>query len=127
MDFGLKEARELISDPVLWPYVRRYLASGGEFRTFPKGVEGRLCLVDEKTKGEIDLWLQAVSNAEKWRLVINSKEVKELKERFPGIYPEVFRYAPYFSRFKPLDIKNEAVILQLLKLKFPEVYNLCSL
>lgn len=126
MDFGLKEARALLADPILWPRVRDYLKRGGEFKVFPKGVKERLCLVDDETVRQIRLWCDALSKVEQWKSVVDGEKVREIKAAYPGIYPEVFRYAPYFVRFKPLDPTDEAVILQLLKLKFPEVYQLCS-
>ncbi len=127
MDFGIKDARALIADPVLWPRVRDYLARGGEFKVFPKGVKERLCLVDDETSQQITLWCEAISKAEEWRSIVDGAKVRELKTAFPDVYPEVFRYAPYFARFKKIDPSDEAVILQVLKLKFPEVYKLCSL
>ncbi len=127
MDFGIKEARALIADEVLWPKVRDYLARGGEFKTFPKGVKERLCLLDDETLRQINLWCEAISKAEEWRRVVDGVKVRELKAAYPGIYPEVFRYLPYFARFKRIDPSDESVILQVLKLKFPEVYKLCSL
>ncbi len=126
MDFGLKEARALIADAVVWPRVRDYLSRGGEFKPFPKGVKSRLCLVDEETQKQINQWCDALSKAESWRAVVDGEKVRELKAAYPGVYPEVFRYVPYFTRFKPLDPANEDVIMQVLKLKFPEVYELCS-
>lgn len=126
MDFGIKEARELLADPILWPRVRDYLKRGGEFKRFPRGVKERLCLLDEATLTEIRLWCEALSKVDEWRAIVDGEKVRELKAAYPGIYPEVFRYAPYFARFKPLDPTDEAVILQVLKLKFPEVYTLCS-
>ncbi len=126
MDFGLKEARALLADSALWPWVREYLRRGGEFKPFPPGVKARLCLVDEETQRQIRLWCDALSKVEGWRSVVDGEKVRELKAAYPGVYPEVFRYAAYFARFKPLDPTHEDVILQVLKLKFPEVYQLCS-
>ncbi len=126
MDFGMKDARALIADPVLWPKVRDYLAAGGEFRSFSKGACNRLCLVDAETEQQIRLWLQALSHVEEWRTIVDGEKVRELKATYPGIYPEVFRYTAYFARFRSIDPENEAVVMQLLKIKFPEVYKLCS-
>ncbi len=126
MDFGLKEARALLADPVLWPGVRDYLRRGGEFKAFPPGVKSRLCLIDDETLKRIQLWCEALSKVESWRSIVDGDKVRELKAAYPGVYPDVFRYAAYFSRFKPVDPSNEDVILQVMKLKFPEVYKLCS-
>ncbi len=126
MDFGLKDARALLADPVLWPHVRDYLAAGGEFRSFPKGVHSRLCLVDAETRKQIDLWCDALTKVESWRTIVDGAKVRELKAAYPGVYPDVFRYVSYFARFRPLKFDDEDAILLLLKLKFPEVYRLCS-
>ncbi len=126
MGFGLKDARALIADPVLWPRLRDHLRRGGEWAGVPKGVTGRLALLDEETRRQIALWCDALAKVDAWRSIVDGAKVRELKAAYPGVYPEVFRYAAYFTRFKPLDPKNEAVILQVLKLKFPEVYQLCS-
>ncbi len=126
MDFGLKEARELIADPILWPRLKEYLRRGGEFVGIPKGVTERLALVDDETRQKIALWCDALAKVEEWRSIVDGAKVRELKAAYPEVYPEVFRYVAYFTRFQPIDPKNEDVILQVLKLKFPEVYQLCS-
>lgn len=126
MDFSLNEARELVSNDLLWPKVRDYLAAGGEFTRFAKGAQSRLRLVDESTRREIERWCEALAHAEEWKAVVDGATVRELKTKYPGIYPEVFRYTVYFSKFKPLNPTDEAVVMLLLKLKFPEVYALCS-
>ncbi len=126
MDFGLKEARALIADSILWPRVRDYLAAGGEFRSFPKGVRSRLCLVNVETQHQIEQWYDALSKVDEWRAIVDGAKVRELKASYPGIYPEVFRYASYFERFRPFKPDDEEVMMLLLKLKFPEVYRLCS-
>lgn len=125
MDFGLKEARALIADPVLWPRVRAYLASGGEFRAFPKG-PGRIALADGATRRQIALWREGLAKADGWRKVVDGAQVRALREAYPGVYPEIFRYMAYFERFRPLDPDSDEVVMLLLKLRFPEVYALCS-
>lgn len=124
MDFGLKEARALVSDPVLWPRVRDYLAAGGEFRPFPKG-SSRIALADAQTRREIALWREALAKADGWRTVVDGARVRELREAYPGVYPEIFRYMAYFARFRPIDPDREEVVMLLLRLRFPEVYALC--
>lgn len=126
MDFSLNDARELVSNELLWPKVRDYLAAGGTFAHFPKGVQSRLPLVDAQTRKQIELWCEALVHAEEWKSVVDGATVRELKAKYPGIYPDVFRYTVYFSKFKPLNPTDEAVLMLLLKLKFPEVYALCS-
>ena len=126
MDFELNEARELVSNEVLWPKVRDYLARGGEFVRFPAGANSRLVLVDGDTRSKIDMWCEALQHADEWKFIVDGAKVRLLKAKYPGVYPEVFRYTAYFSKFKPIDPKNEEFLMLLLKLKFPEVYKLCS-
>jgi hypothetical protein len=109
----------------LWPQVRDYLVRGGEFELFPAGVKSRLKLVDSETLLKIDMWVEALKNAPDWKGVVEGDKVRELKSRYPGVYPEVFRYSAYFSKFKTIDSGNEDFMMLLLKLKFPEVYKLC--
>lgn len=126
MDFDLNEARELVSNGVLWPKVRDYLARGGEFTRFPPGARSRLALVDDETRSRIDMWCEALRRAGEWKGIVDGAEVRRLKAVYPGVYPDVFRYTAYFSKFKNIDPANEEFLMLLLKLKFPEVYRLCS-
>lgn len=126
MDISLTEARDLVSNGYLWPKVRDYLARGGEFGLFPKGAKSRMKLLDEKTLAEIELWREALTRAEEWKAVVDGAKVRELKAAYPGVYPEVFRYTAYFSKFKSADSDSEEFLMLLFKLKFPEVYKLCS-
>ncbi|MBR4675747.1 MAG: hypothetical protein IKP00_14900 [Victivallales bacterium] len=120
----LKEAKELIANRLLWPRVRGYLAAGGEMKDFSKP-ENRLELLDKNTQEKVHLWLEALSHAAEWKKVVDSSKVKELKASYPGVYPEVFRYLPYFSKFDLQDYSNMELVKFLLKLKFPEAYELC--
>jgi hypothetical protein len=126
MDFELSEARELVSNEILWPKVRDYLARGGEFMRFPTGAKSRLQLVDDATRAQIDMWCDALKHADEWKSIVSGDEVRALKSKYPGVYPEVFRYTAYFSKFKVIDSANEEFLMLLSKLKFPEVYKLCS-
>lgn len=126
MDFSLTDARELLANEALWPAVRTYLAKGGAFKRFERGPHARLALVDADTRRCIDLWIKALQHAHEWQAVIDAPTVRSLKETYPGIYPEVFRYTLYFSKYQPIDPNDEAMLMLLLKLKFPEVYALCS-
>lgn len=126
MDLTLDEARQLVANGTLWPKVRDYLARGGERVRFPKGVKTRLELVDKETRAGIDMWVEALGRADEWRSVVDGEKVRALKAEFPGVYPEVFRYSSYFAKFKKADAENEEFMMLLLKLKFPEVYALCS-
>lgn len=126
MDFGLKDARALVSNEVLWPKVRDYLASGGEFEDFNSSVAARLKLVDGSVRDRIAMWCEALAHAAEWKNIVDGAKVRELTLRYPGVYPEVFRYTAYFARFKSFDPQNGEFLKLLLKLKFPEVYALCS-
>ena len=125
MDITIDEARKMVANADLWPQVRDYLVRGGEFELFPEGVKSRLKLVDSETLSKIDMWVEALKNAPEWKGVVEGDKVRELKSRYPGVYPEVFRYSAYFSKFKKIDPDNEDFMMLLLKLKFPEVYKLC--
>lgn len=126
MDLTLEEARKLVANEVLWPKVRDYLAHGGECVRFPAGAKERLNLIDDETRAKIDLWVEALARCEEWKSIVDGEQVRALKAEFPGVYPEVFRYSAYFAKFKKADAGNEEFIMLLLKLKFPEVYKLCS-
>lgn len=125
MDLTIDEARKMVANADLWPQVRDYLVRGGEFELFPAGVKSRLKLVDSETLSKIDMWVEALKNAPDWKGIVEGDKVRELKSRYPGVYPEVFRYSAYFSKFKSIDPGNEDFMMLLLKLKFPEVYKLC--
>lgn len=122
----LNEARELVGDERLWPKVRDAFLASGEFKVYPKGDLRRLEFVDPSVRSQIDLWVEGLSRADEWKTVLAGAQVKELKAAYPGVYPDVFRYAPYFKRFGADGIKdNSEALTLLLKLKFPEVYDLC--
>ena len=125
MDLTIDEARKMVANADLWPQVRDYLVRGGEFELFPAGVKSRLKLVDSETLSKIDMWVEALKNAPDWKGIVEGDKVRELKSRYPGVYPDVFRYSAYFSKFKTIDSGNEDFMMLLLKLKFPEVYKLC--
>ena len=126
MDLTLEEARQLVANAVLWPKVRNYLAQGGECVRFPQGANARLKLVDGETRARIDMWVEALARAEEWKNIVDGEKVRALKAEYPGVYPDVFRYSAYFAKFNNADAKNEEFMMLLLKLKFPEVYALCS-
>lgn len=125
MDLTIDEARKMVSNADLWPQVRDYLVRGGEFDGFPAGVKSRLKLVDAETLSKIDMWVEALGRCEEWKSVVEGEKVRELKMKYQGVYPEVFRYAAYFTKFPKPDRDNEEFMMLLLKLKFPEVYKLC--
>ncbi len=120
----LKEARELLDNKLLWPRVRDYLAAGGEMLDFSQQ-SNRLVLLDKETLAKVRLWLDALAHAEEWKKVVDGAKVRELKAKYPGIYPDVIRYLPYFSKFDLNDTSNFELVKFVLKLKFPEAYELC--
>jgi len=116
-DMTLSEARALLKSPI-WGAVRDLCATTGELRIYPSGDLRRLEYIDDATRKQIALWLDAIRRLDQWRKVIDGDGVRRLKEDYPGIYPEIFRLAPYFAgRKDPLPM--------LLKLKFPKVYEIC--
>lgn len=120
----LNEARELVANRQLWPRIRTYLASGGEMKDFSLP-ENRLLLLDKKTRDQVQLWLKALGQAESWKTVVDGAKVRQLKAEYPDVYPDVIRYLPYFSKFDLSDTSNIELVKHLLKLKFPEAYELC--
>jgi hypothetical protein len=143
MDCSITEARELISNEILWPKVRDYLSAGGAFELFPAKDAARLKLLDASTRQAIGVWIEAIALAERWRKVVDGATVRELKAAYPGVYPEVFRYTAYFTkwqrvleemartaekqgcRISQVACPDFAMVLLLLKLKFPEAHKLC--
>ena len=125
MDMTLEEARKMVANDVLWPQVRDYIARGGKVESFPAGVKTRLKLVDNHTLAAIDMWVDALGHCAEWKSIVEAEKVRELKKKYQGVYPEVFRYMAYFSKFQNIDRDNEEFMTLLLKLKFPEVYKLC--
>lgn len=116
----IAEARELLKSPI-WEKVRDIFLETGELHIYPSGDMRRLEYLDAETRKQIELWMDAIEKADSWRRVIDGASVRRLKAEYPGIYPEVFRYTAYFT-----GKSREAALPLLLKLKFPEAYNLCS-
>lgn len=122
----LNEARALVNDERMWPLVRDAFLASGEFKTYPKGDLRRIGLLDEETRTAIDRWTFALAHAEEWKRILDGERVRKLKAEYPGVYPEVFRLAPYFLRFSAQGVEgNPEATKLLLKLKFPEAYELC--
>lgn len=113
----LNEARELVNGP-MWAKVRDDFLATGSFHVYPKGDLRRLEYLDDATRRQIDLWLEALTHVDAWRKVMDGATVRQLKADYPGVYPDVLRYAAYFTG------KKDAT-MTLLKLKFPEAYELC--
>lgn len=123
----LEEARELVKGP-LWPKVRDSFLATGVFAVYPTGDIRRLDYLDKNQRDAIALWQEGLRQAEGWRKVVDGAKVRELRAKFPGVYPEAIRFLPYFKRYidgaDGAEFPPEAVKL-LLKLKFPEAYRLC--
>lgn len=111
------EARELVNGP-LWPKVRDEFLATGTFVVYPPGDPRRFSYLDRSVQEEIELWLKAIPQIDAWRKVVDGPTVRRLKEEYPGVYPEILRYAPYF-------VGKADVRTVLLRLKFPEAYKLC--
>ena len=139
----MNEARELIGNGRLWTKVKAYLSAGGEFELFPAKDPSRLKLLDKTMRDSIGKWLEALAAAEDWRKVVDGTKVRELKAEYPGIYPDVFRYTAYFAKWREtlesmsqtaaskgcrvseVECPDFNMVLLLLKLKFPEAYEIC--
>lgn len=113
----LNEARDLVNGP-MWPKVRDAFLATGTFQVYPKGDLRRLEYLDDATRHQIELWKEALAHVAEWRSVVDGETVRKLKADYPGVYPEILRYAAYFTPGKD-------VMMTLLKLKFPEAYELC--
>ena len=121
------EARELIGSPI-WPKVRDQFLATGEFTVYPKGDLRRLEYLDESVRQEIALWQEGLRNAAMWRTVVDGAKVRELKAKYPGVYPEAMRLAAYFERdFRSASGEEfpESALRRLMRMKFPEAYGLC--
>lgn len=121
----IEEARELIASPI-WEKVRDTFLATGSFNVYPVGDIRRLEYLDKNVRDRIALWQEGLVKADSWKKILNGDKVRELKANYPGVYPEVFRYTPYFAKYKVTDgnFPDEATKL-LLKLKFPAAYDLC--
>ena len=123
--------------------VLAYLAAGGEFGLFPAKDPSRLKLLDEATRTSVGKWIEAIAEADGWRKIVDGAKVRELKAEYPGVYPDVLRYSAYFvkwcgvldamtreavakgCRVSQVECPDFNMVLLLLKLKFPEAYELC--
>lgn len=114
----IDEARKLVAGPI-WPKVRDMFLATGALSVYPPGDIRRLEYLDDDVRRQVELWREALGRCDEWRTVVDGAKVRELQERYPGVYPEVFRYAAYFP-------KGEVDVMKLLKIKFPEAYRLCN-
>jgi len=120
----IEEARALLNDPV-WPKAREHFLATGELVVYPKGDIRRLEYLGEDVRRQVGLWLDALKHVGEWRAIVDGAKVRELKAAYPGVYPEVFRYAAYFSKTPETPEEEKAFVFKILKLKFPEAYRLC--
>ena len=100
----VEQARKFINSSA-WAQAKAQVLAGGEFVPYPTN--------------EVELWLKAIEELPTIQKTIAGSEVKALKVKYPGIYPEILKYAPYFEGKKKDKRKT------LFKLKFPEAYELC--
>lgn len=114
----IEEARTLVASPI-WPKVREKFLATGEFAVYPAGDLRRIEYLDEKVRREIALWKEALEKCGEWLTVVDGAKVRELRERYPGVYPEVLRYRAYFP-------DGKVDVMKLLKIKFPEALELCN-
>jgi len=120
----LEEARDLLNDPV-WPMVRDRFLTTGSIDVFPKNDVRRIEYLSEDVRRRIGLWRDALQHVAEWRSIVDGAKVRELKAAYPGVYPEVFRFAAYFPKSPETPEEEAAFMFKLLKLKFPEAYALC--
>jgi len=120
----LTEARELVASP-LWPKVRDLFRATGTFNVYPRGDVRRIEYLAPETRAAIDLWKKALCAVHGWRTIVDGAKVRALRAEYPGVYPEVLRYAAYFPKAPETPEAEAAFTLKLLKLKFPEAYALC--
>ncbi len=120
----LNEARELIASPI-WAKVRDKFLATGEFVVYPRGDVRRLEYLPDSTRRQIAIWVEGLGKAAEWRTVVNGDDVRALKAKYPGVYPDALRFSAYFTKFGAPDAANRDFMMLLLKLKFPEAYELC--
>ncbi len=118
----MEEARALVAGP-LWPMVRDSFLSTGEFCVYPTGDMRRIGYLDGETRRSIELWKEALAKADGWKKIVSGEEVRSLRAAYPGVYPEVFRYQIYFSRWQEEIAAGafpDGAMRQLLRLRFPD-------
>lgn len=116
MGMTLAEARELLASP-LWSDVRDHFLAGHELAVYPSGDLRRLSYVAEERRRQIAHWCDAAAQIPYLKKVVDGKEVRELREKYPGAYPEILRYELYFAKCE----NDEARLKTVLRLKFPDI------
>lgn len=114
----IEEARALVKSAI-WPAVRDRFLATGELTVYPVGDVRRIEYLDEPVRDRIALWKEALEKCGEWTTIVDGARVRELRERYPGVYPEVLRYRAYFP-------DGKVDLMKLLKLKFPEALEVCN-
>ena len=114
----IEEARKLVASPI-WPKVRDRFLATGELVVLPAGDPRRIEYLDDETRAKIALWKEALEKCGDWVTVVDGRKVRELRERYPGVYPEVLRYRAYFP-------DGKVDVMKLIKIKFPEALEVCN-
>lgn len=114
----IEEARALVKSGI-WASVRDRFVATGELAVYPAGDIRRIEYLDEALRGKIALWKEALEKCGEWMKIVDGERVRELRERYPGVYPEVLRYRAYFP-------DGKVDLMKLLKLKFPEALAICN-
>lgn len=122
------------------------------FHSFPVEDGSRLALLGRERLEEIGCWLEVIARSEKLRRETDGARIRALREAYGDAYPEALRYSPYFAKWplpdadglellatamrsapqwllpaKPLPDADVplAAVWKLLKLRFPEDYEIC--
>jgi len=115
----LDEARELLASP-LWKSVRDHFLAGNPLTVYPAGDLRRLEYLDKDLKLLVSRWCDGTARMAGWKKVVSGKEVRELKKRHPGVYPDIFRYETYFAKCQ----NDEERLRMVLKVRFPDVFEM---
>lgn len=98
------DGASLPSVPVESPRVKRFTLEALGVKpfahTFPKEDFSRLLLLDGATILEVAKWTGAIASSEQLRRVTDGATVRSLKAALPGVYPDVFGFTAYFSKWK---------------------------
>ncbi|MBP5509556.1 MAG: hypothetical protein J6Z49_01410 [Kiritimatiellae bacterium] len=86
--------------PRVAAFVQERLAVRPLFHTFPKDDGSRLLLLPAETFRRLALWLAALADADRLKREIDGGKVRSFRAQLPGVYPEVFRIAPYFHKWR---------------------------
>lgn len=73
--------------------------------TFPKDDFSRLLLLDGATILAVVKWAGAIASSDQLRRVTDGATVRSLKATLPGVYPDVFGFTAYFTKWKMENAK----------------------